>query len=156
MEQIPQNNKNFVNLFKCNLSSHQDENFKIVKIFTKENQIYLDIRQTKKGAFLKEGITLSLKEFKFFKSILMKDDKSCHTLETKWTKLVVNKSLKDIFICKTKLRSNTSKSIELTSEEYKKLCSIMPTIEASMIEYANTNNLQTDYEETDFYRIEII
>ena len=62
MEQIPQNNKNFVNLFKCNLSSHQDENFKIVKIFTKENQIYLDIRQTKKGAFLKEGITLSLKE----------------------------------------------------------------------------------------------
>ena len=156
MDSINETNKNFVNLFKCNLSSHQDENFKIVKLFTKDNQIYLDIRQTKKGALLKEGITLSLKEFKIFKNILHSDDKSCHILETRWTKLVMDKSLKNIFICKTKLRNNTTKSIELTNEEYTKLCSIMDSLEVTILEFANNHNLQTDFEDTEFYKIEII
>ena len=32
----------------------------------------------------------------------------------------------------------------------------MPKIEASMIEYANTNNLKTDYEETNNWKILIV
>ena len=156
MDSINENNKNFVTLFKCNLSSHQDDNFKIVKIFTKENQIYLDIRQTKKGILLKEGVTLNIKEFSVFKSILYSDDNLCHILENQWTKLVVNKSLKDIFICKTKLKDNTSKSLEIKQDEYKKLCSQMNKIESIIFDFADNNNLQKFYEDTEFYKIEII
>lgn len=144
-----------ISLFAKNLTSHEDENFKIAQIIEfSDGTLMFDIRNTSKGKFQHPGITLYISEFEWLKRILSTEQINIQ-LEHNARLIKISKSTDDLSI--TLRKSNGKmKTLSFKKEEMKNLIEFIPIFEERLKELAIEKKIAFDFSEISYYRESLI
>ena len=142
-------------LYAKNLTSHEDENFKVVQIIELEDgTVMFDIRETIKGKFLPNGVTLYIPEFIWFKKAISNPEINIQ-LEHNTRLIKVNKAIDSISITLRKTNGKM-KTLNFSSTESKNIIDSMQIIEENLIALTEGTNIALDFAEVSYCKESLI